>query len=54
MDTILFKAGSEFLICKEDVIDGIQHVYIRQIELGWGESVVFWLDDQIFTPGNET
>ena len=48
LDCILFKTGSEFLVCKVEDIQGILHVYIRQIELGWGQNVVFWLDDHIF------
>jgi hypothetical protein len=29
--TILFRAGSEFLICKREEIDGITHVYMREV-----------------------
>ena len=44
-DTVLFKSGREFLVCKIEQKDDILHVYIRQIELGWGQNVVFWVDE---------
>ena len=48
---IMFKCGSEFLICAVKVKDQVKHVYIRQIELGWGEHVVFCLHDKVFKDG---
>jgi len=30
------------------------HIYIREIELGFGKNVVFWLDDNIFDDINES
>lgn len=36
--TILFRTGSEHLIChvEDDHEKGIKHVYLRNIELGFG------------------
>lgn len=38
LNCVLFRTGSEFLICyvEQDEDKDILHVYIRQIELGWG------------------
>ena len=53
-NTILFKGGTEFLTCKRVTgEDGCEHVYIREIQLGLGQNVLFWVDDSMFEPGGE-
>jgi len=39
---------------EEDEDTGITHVYCREIELGFGKNVVFWLDNNLFEEFNES
>lgn len=49
-DTILFRACSEFLVCRREEKDGVLHIYIRQIETGLQASrLIFWLDDRLIS-----
>ena len=49
--TVLFESGTEFLVCKvEKCKHGKVHIYLRNVQLGLGESTtLMWTDDQIFT-----
>ena len=46
-DTILFKSGSEFIVCKHYEKDGQHNIYIRQVNLGLGKNVDLWCDSRI-------
>jgi len=46
---VLFSSGSQFLVCKREVIDGMTHVYLREIELGLSKNVVLLCDDKVST-----
>lgn len=51
--TVLFRAGSEFMVCKREERDGITHIYIREVQLGFGQNVLFWLDHNVFKQDDE-
>lgn len=44
---IVMKAGSYFLITHVDLQEeeGVQHIYMRQIEIGFSRNAAMWLDD---------
>ena len=52
-DIILFKAGSEFLICHTHQDGNVFNVYLRQVELGFSQAVALWLDDLIYQNENK-
>lgn len=46
-NVVLFESGSEFLVCathKDQKNPSFTHVYMRQIDLGWSQHVIHWLD----------
>ena len=53
-DTIVFMAGTEFLVCKhEKVYDEkmgktTHHIYLREIQIGFGENNILICDDKIY------
>ena len=53
-DTIVFIAGTEFLVCKRDqVYDqylGVMthHIYLREVQIGFGENNILICDDKIY------
>lgn len=47
--TILFRSGTEFMVCKREQKGEVLHVYIREICLGFGKNVVLWCDDGVLT-----
>ena len=53
-NTILFRSGTEFLVCKREQVGDVLNVYIREINLGFGKNVVLWCDDSLFTNDNFT
>jgi NAD:arginine ADP-ribosyltransferase len=46
-DEVLFSPYSNFLVCKKILENQKNKIYLRQIELGFQEKIVFWVDDQI-------
>lgn len=46
-NVILFASGSEFLVCKREIIGEALHIYLREICLGFSKSVVLWCDDKL-------
>ena len=53
-DTIVFIAGTEFLVCKrEQVYDNLlgvmtHHIYLREVQIGLGETNFLICDDKIY------
>lgn len=43
--TVLFRSGTEFLVCKREQRGSVLHVYLREVNLGLGKNVVLWCDD---------
>lgn len=54
VDSILFMAGTEFLVCKRQEIYNYEtnsitlHVYLREVQIGFGSQIFFWCDDKIY------
>lgn len=46
--TILFPSGSQFLVCKREIVENQLHIYLRQVNLGLGHSIMFWADEKVF------
>ena len=52
--TIVFMAGTEFLVCKrEEQYDYktdsiILHIYLREVQIGFGEQIFLWCEDKIY------
>ena len=47
---MLFKSGSEFMICKREVgtdKDKTLHIYLREIMTGLAKNTVVWCDHKI-------
>ena len=55
---MIFMAGTEFLVCKrEELYDHksdsiVLHIYLREIQIGFGEQVFLWCDDKIYNEWN--
>jgi hypothetical protein len=46
--TILFGTGQTFLICaRQSKQNGNLTVYMRQVQIGFGQNVVLWTDDNL-------
>lgn len=43
--TILFPSGSQFLVCKRENVGNKINIYLRQVHLSLGHSVVLWADN---------
>lgn len=37
------------MVCKRESINGIIHIFIREIVTGIGEKTVLWLDSKVYT-----
>ena len=44
---LLFRSGTEFLVCKREQVGETVHVHLREVNLGLGKNVVLWCDDSI-------
>ena len=51
--TVLFRAGTEFLVCKREQINNITHIYMREVQLGFGKNILFWLDGNVLKQDDE-
>ena len=36
------------MVCKSKIIDDHHHVWLREIQTGFGANVVLWIDDNLF------
>jgi len=46
-NTVLFAGGSSFLVCKREDIDGVAHIYLREVCLGLSRNVIVWVDENV-------
>lgn len=53
-NTIVFQAGTEFLVCKHEVVydpemcKNTHHIYLREIQIGFGETNILICDEKIY------
>lgn len=45
--TVIFLSQSQFMVCKKEVRDDVTHIYLRELQLGFGKHVTLWLDDTV-------
>lgn len=50
--TVVFLPQSQFLVCKKEVRDQVTHIYLRELQLGFGKHVTLWLDDTVYNTRN--
>ena len=52
-------AGTEFLVCKRQEIYNYEtnsitlHVYLREVQIGFGSQIFFWCDHKIYEEWSE-
>jgi len=42
---ILFNSGAEFFVCKTMQKEHVLHVYLREVNVGFSDQVIVWVDD---------